>query len=85
LVRFQAGVLAVTNTMKKLKYILSPYSTNIYKSIFFRKYHTPADIIEVLFANLIIKTEKIENINWDIECQIRNEITQKENRNTFFW
>jgi hypothetical protein len=69
--------------MKNLKYILSPYSTNIYN----RKYNTSADtadIIEALFANLIIKTENIENINWDIECQIRNEIAQKENRNTFF-
>jgi hypothetical protein len=65
--------------MKKLKYILSPYSTQIYS----RKYGTSMDVIEELFKNLISKTMNIENINWNIEYQIKNEITQKENRSTF--
>ena len=66
--------------MKNLKYILSPYSMQIYSN----KYCMSENIIQILHEIFLDKIERIEVINWDIECQIRNEIIQKENRNTFF-
>jgi len=52
--------------------------------IYSNKYCMSENIIQILHEIFLDKIERIEVINWDIECQIRNEIIQKENRNTFF-